>query len=222
MCHVTHLSSAACIERSIEACPGPNVPKVMFLRWVSCANIFIWYVYLIVLCDHPTLFPYFLLFCYPYTLLHFKCFFITCLCHFSVAGTCPSWGLPSHSSRSLSQAAADICTIDLGISYTGSIGWRITGPSVLSNTEFDGLLHWVNPSMDEYYPCFLNAWICGYPRSLDREIWLCNTSLNHSDTFISMVGTYLSLSKCLVRLTTQRILCFFDPMPRYMANWLNF
>jgi len=25
--------------------------------------------------------------------------------------------------------------IDSGISYTGSIGWRITDPSVLSNTE---------------------------------------------------------------------------------------
>ena len=43
--------------------------------------------------------------------------------------------MPSHSSRRLSQAAADIWTIDSGISYTGSIGRRITGPSVLSNTE---------------------------------------------------------------------------------------
>jgi len=46
-----------------------------------------------------------------------------------------------------------------------------------------------------------------------------NTSLNHSDNiiFILMIGTYLSLFKCLVRLTTQCILCFFDrpPMPRY-------
>jgi len=35
-----------------------------------------------------------------------------------------------------------------------------------------------------------------------------NTSLNHSDIFILTIGTYLSLFKCLVRLTTQRILCF--------------
>jgi len=42
----------------------------------------------------------------------------------------------------------DIWTIDSGISYTGSTGWRITDPSILSSTEFDGLLHWVNPSMD--------------------------------------------------------------------------
>jgi len=54
---------------------------------------------------------------------------------FSSLSTCLSWGLPSHSSRSLSQAATDIWTTDSGISYTGSIGWRITGSSVLSNTE---------------------------------------------------------------------------------------
>jgi len=34
------------------------------------------------------------------------------------------------------------------LSYTGSIGWRITHASILSNTGFDGLLHWVNPSVD--------------------------------------------------------------------------
>ena len=28
----------------------------------------------------------------------------------------------------------------------------------------------------KYYPCFLNAWIYGYPRSLDRESWLCHPS----------------------------------------------
>jgi len=53
---------------------------------------------------------------------------------FSNLGTCLISGLPSHSSRSLSQEGTDIWTIDSGISYTGSIGWRITDPSILSNT----------------------------------------------------------------------------------------
>jgi len=36
-------------------------------------------VYLIVLCDHRPLFRYFLPFCYPYILLHFKCFYYLCI-----------------------------------------------------------------------------------------------------------------------------------------------
>ena len=79
----------------------------------------------------PPLFLYILPFCYPYILLHFKCFLLF-MSFFSSLSTCLSWGLPSHSNRSLSQAATDIWTIDSGISYTDSIGWRITGPSVLS------------------------------------------------------------------------------------------
>jgi len=34
------------------------------------------FVNLIALCDHPTLFLYFLPFCYPYILLHFECFLL--------------------------------------------------------------------------------------------------------------------------------------------------
>jgi len=33
-------------------------------------------VYLIVLCDHPSLVSVLLPFCYPYILLHFKCFLL--------------------------------------------------------------------------------------------------------------------------------------------------
>jgi len=40
----------------------------------------------------------------------------------SSLSTCLSRGLPSHSSRSLSQAATDKWTIESGINYTGSIG----------------------------------------------------------------------------------------------------
>ena len=128
---------------------------------------------------------------------------------FSSLSTCLSWGLPSHSSRSPSQATTDIWTIDSGISYTGSIGWRITDPSILSNPE-------------STQPSSLDGWQSQLSLSKDRgnhrsrhSKSMNNTSLNHSDIFIVMVGTYLSLSKCLVQLTTQRILCFFDPMPRY-------
>jgi len=45
----------------------------------------------------------------------------------------------------------------------------------------------------------------GYPKIQAFKI-MDNTSLNRSNIFILMIGTYLSLFKCLVRLTTQRIL----------------
>ena len=123
-------------------------------------------------------------------------FFITCLCHFfSSLSTCLSWGLPSHSSRSLSQAATDIWTTDSGISYTGSIGWRITGPSVLSNTE--STLLWMDDKASSLCLKTGGTYRSRHSKSMD------NTSLNHSDIFILMIGTYLSLFKCLVRLTTQ-------------------
>ena len=148
-------------------------------------------------------FLYVLPFCYPYILLHFKCFLLLGYVIFSSLSTCLSRGLPSHSSRSLSQAATDIWKIDSGISYTGSIRWRITGPSVLSQ-PFSG---WkTKPAKDRGYTRTDGS---RHSKSMD------NTSLNHSDVFILMIGTYLSLFKCLVRLTTQRTLGFFDrpPMP---------
>ena len=46
-----------------------------------------------------------------------------------------------------------------------------------------------------------------------------NTLLNHSATFILMKGTYLSLFKCLVRLTAQRILDSASSM--HMRGKLN-
>ena len=134
-------------------------------------------------------------------------FFITCLCHFfSSLSTCLSWGLPSHSSRCLSQAATDIWTIDSGISSTGSIGWRITDPSVLSNT--DSTLLWMDDKASSLCLKTGGTHRSRHSKSMD------NTSLNHSDIFILMIGTYLSLFMRLVRLTTQHILCFFDrPCP---------
>ena len=125
---------------------------------------------------------------------------------FSSLSTCLSSSLPSHSS-SLSQAATDIIwTIDSGISYTGSIDWRITDSRILSNTE--STLLWMDDKASS--PCLKTG---GTHRSRHSK-----TSLNRSDIFIIMTGTYLSLFKCLVQLTTQRILCFFDPMPRYTAK----
>ena len=104
-------------------------------------------------------------------------FFITCLCHFfSSLSTCLSWGLPLHSSRSLSQAATDIWTIDSGISYTGSIGWRIIGPSVLSNTE--STLLWMEDKASSLCPKTRGTHRPRHSKSMD------NTSLNHSDIFI--------------------------------------
>ena len=44
------------------------------------------FVYLTVLCGHIlSLFPYFLVFHYPYILLHFECFLVFCLRHFFLA-----------------------------------------------------------------------------------------------------------------------------------------
>jgi len=62
-------------------------------------------------------------------------FFITCLWHFLAAGTClsMSWGLPPHSSqKSVLTGSIIIWSIDSGISYTGSIFWRIADSSIYS------------------------------------------------------------------------------------------
>ena len=95
---------------------------------------------------------------------------------FSRLSTCLSWGLPSHSSRSLSQAATDIWTIDSGISYTGSIGWRITGPSVLSNTE--STLLWMEGKASSLCLKTGGTHRSRHSKSID------NTSLNHSEIII--------------------------------------
>jgi len=65
--------------------------------------------------------------------------------------------------------------------YTGSIGWRIIGPSVLSNTE--STLLWMNDK--DSSPCLMTG---GTHRSRHSKS-MDNTSLNHSDTFILMIGS---------------------------------
>ena len=140
-------------------------------------------------------------------------FFITCSCHF-LAASAHAWAEASRFAithcSSLSQAATDIWTIDSGISYTGSIDWRITDSRILSNTE--STLPWMDDKGSS--PCLKTG---GTHRSRHSKS-MDNTSLNRSDIFISTIGTYLSLFKCLVRLTTQRILdsaSSIPPMPRY-------
>ena len=134
---------------------------------------------------------------------------------FSSPSTCLSWGLPSHSSRSVSMVTGSHLYMDnwLRHCYTGSIGWRITGPSVLSNTE--STLLWMDDKASS--PCLKTKGTHRSRHSKSME----NTSRNHSDIFILMIGTYLSLFKYLVWLTTQRILGFFDrPCPAaYTANY---
>ena len=129
---------------------------------------------------------------------------------FSSLSTCLSWSVPSHSSRSLSQAATDIWTIDSGISYTG-----VLAEESLTQASFQTLSQpfsgWMTKPALPVKDLGSTTHRSRHSKSMD------NTSLNHSDIFILMIGTYLSLFKCLVRLTTQRILCFFDPMPRYTA-----
>ena len=107
--------------------------------------------------------------------------------------------------RSLSQAATEIWTIDSGISYTGIIGWRITDPSVLSNTE--STLLWMDDKASSLCRKKGGTHRSRHSKSMD------NTSLNHSDIFTLMIGTYRSLFKYLVRLITQRILGFSTALP---------
>ena len=99
-------------------------------------------------------------------------FYYLFMSFFSSLSTCLSWGLPSHS-RNLSQAATDIWTIESSISYTDSIGWRITGPSVLSNTE--STLLWMEDKASS---------LCLKTGGTHRSRHSKNTSLNHSDIFI--------------------------------------
>ena len=131
-------------------------------------------------------------------------FYYLFMSFFSSLSTCLRSGLPSHSS-SLSQAANDIWTIDSGISYTGSFGWRITDPSILLNTE--STLLWMDDNASSPWPCLKTG---GTHRSRHSKS-MDNTSLNRSDIFIFMVGTYLSLSKCLVHSASS----IDRPMPRY-------
>ena len=77
-------------------------------------------------------------------------------------------------------------TIDSGISYTGSIGWRITDPSIVLNTE--STLLWMDDKASS--PCLKTG---GTHRSRHSKS-MDTTSLNRSDIFMLMIGTYLSLS----------------------------
>ena len=154
--------------------------------------------------------PYFYTFCrsaIPTPCYISNVCYLSFMSFFSSLSTCLSWGLPSHSSKSLSEAATDIWAIDSGISYTGY--WlKNHWPKHPSNTE-STLLRMDDKASS---PCLKTG---GTHRSRHSK-----SMDNTSDIFILMIGTYLSLFKCLVRLTTQRILCFFDrpPMPRYTAS----
>ena len=126
---------------------------------------------------------------------------------FSSLSTCLSWGLPSHSSRSLTGSHLYMDNW-LRHCYTGSIGWRITGPSVLSNTE--STLLWMDDKASS--PCLKTRGTHTSMHSKSME----NTSLNHSDIFILIIGTYLSLFKYLVRTTHTRLLR--PPMPSSLSR----
>ena len=89
--------------------------------------------------------------------------------------------------------AAEVCHRQLliygqltqALATLGSIGWRITDPSILSNTE--STLLWMDDKASS--PCIKTR---GTHRSRHSKS-MDNTSLNHSDIFILMIGTYLSL-----------------------------
>jgi len=131
---------------------------------------------------------------------------------FSASGTCLSSGLPSHSSRSLSQAAADIWTIDSGISYT----WQYWLKNHWPKHPFK---HWVNPSLDGWQSqlSLYKDQGRGTHRSRHSKS-MDNTSLNHSDIFILMIGAYLSLHQGSgsIDKTTHTLLLRSHAQARYM------
>ena len=92
----------------------------------------------------------------------------------------PELRFASHSHRSLSSQGS-IYTIDSGTSYIGSIGWRITDPSIRSNTK--STLPWMDDKASS--PCLSQDW--GYPFKKHGQYF--TYSFFHSDTFIFMIGT---------------------------------
>jgi len=152
-------------------------------------------------------------------LVTFLMFFITCLCHLLAAGACLSWGLPSHSSRSLFSDLSVLPSVyDSGISYTGSISQRITDPSIRTSTE--STLLWMYDKASS--PCLKTGGTHRprHSKSVDIILYTFVHLFLHSDIFIFVIGTYLSLFKCLVRLTTQRIrqFSFSSEGRRYKKN----
>ena len=77
-----------------------------------------------------------------------------------------------------------IWTIDSGISYTGSIGWRITDPSIRSNTES-------NPSLDWWQSQLSLSEDWGNHRSRHSNSKYFTYSFIHSDTFINFIHIYV-------------------------------
>ena len=105
---------------------------------------------------------------------------------FLAAGTCLIWGLPSHiRSRSLSSQAA---YMDHWL-----FNWRIIDLSIHSNAE--STLLWMDGKAN------FSVWRPVVP--IDPGIPKAWIILTYSFRYINfMIGTYLSLFKCLGRLTT--------------------
>jgi len=116
--------------------------------------------------------------------------------------------------------AAEVCHRQLliygqltqALATLGSIGWRITDPSILSNTE--STLLWMDDKASS--PCIKTR---GTHRSRHSKS-MDNTSLNHSDIFILMIGTYLSLHQVpgSIDNTMHTLLLRSHAQARYMTN----
>jgi len=117
--------------------------------------------------------------------------------------------LPSHSCRSLSSQGSiygPLTQVLATLAVLAEESLIQASVQTLSQT-----LLWMDDKASS--PC-LKTW--GTHRSRHSKS-MNTTSLNRSDIFILMIGTYLSLFKCLVRLTTQRILDSASrsrPMPK--------
>jgi len=127
---------------------------------------------------------------------------------FLAAGACLSWGLPSNSCRSLSLQDSIYGPLTQVLATLAVLAEAsLTQASVQTPSQ---TLLWMDDKTSS--PWLKTAWgihRSRHSKSIDSTSHIL--SFIHSDTFI-LKGTYLSLFKCLVRLTTQRIHRFFKPI----------
>ena len=163
--------------------------------------------------DHPYLVPLLFAILLSLHLVTFVMFFITCLKpFFFAAGACLSWAITQPQKSVLTRQ--HIYSIESGISYTGSIGWRITNPSICSNTES------TLPLMDDKVssPCLKTG---GTHRSGIQKAWIILHlfihsfihSFRYSHIYDRDLPQSFQVPSLIDNTTHTRIYRFFNPMP---------
>ena len=153
--------------------------------------------------------PCFVTFCrsaIPTSCYVFNVFYYLFMSFFLAAGACLSWGLLSHSCRSLSSQGSIYGPLTQVLATLAVLAEEsLTQASIQTLSQ---TLLWMDDKASS--PC-LKTWGTHWSRhskSIDNTSLIL--SFIHSDTFI-LIGTCLSLFKCLV---PQHMHRFFNPMPR--------